>query len=185
MTVTAPRGQILSAPIALASCYEIARKLDVDRRQAQNLAEAGLLGPLYRSDASVLVRVDDLDAVSHRPFVTGPHPAALVVRVAPARRDEVDPERDYLGWHAELPQPQRWDAVRGWWAVKQPQDVQLVVVVLCTFIVEVLKVTGYTTGAADKRRFDVTAAPYKGRPFSGRRLRTPPGGSTYLLGAQP
>ena len=144
-----------------------------------------MLGPLYRSEGSYLVQVADLAALERRPFVEGPHPAALVCRVAPARLDDEDTEREYLGWHASLSQEQRWDGVRGWWAVRNPDDVRLLVVVLCTFVVEVLRVTGYETGLGERRRFDVVAAAGKGRPFAGRRLRTPPGGSTYLLKAQP
>ena len=181
--VPAPGG--LPEPIALASSYEIARRLDVDRRQAQRLAEVGLLGPLYRSEGSVLVQVDHLDTLATRPFLECPHPAALVVRVAPARPDEEDPERDYLGWHHDLTQQQRWDGTRGWWSVKNPDDVTTLLVVVCTFIVEVLTVTGHDTGLGDKRRFHVRPAPKAGRPFAGRRVRTPPGGSTYLLREQP
>jgi hypothetical protein len=178
-------ASVLPQPVALASSYEVARRLQLERRQAQRLAEGGLLGPLYRTEGSVLVQADHLDALAERPFVGGTHPAALVVRVAPARLDEEDPERDYLGWHAALDQQQRWEATRGWWSVKQPDDVKLLVVVLCTFVVEILKVTGYDTGAGGKRRFHVHDAPDDGRPFRHGRLRTPPGGSTFLLEEQP
>ena len=178
---TAPIPAPIPDPIALASSYEVARRLDIDRRQAQRRAEAGLLGPVYRSEGSVLVGADHLDALASRPFVAAPHPGALIVRVAPARLDADDSERDYLGWHSALTQQQRWDATRGWWAVKNPDDVRTLLVVVCTFIVEVLTVTGYDTGRSDKRRFYVRAAGKTGHAFAGRRVRTPPGGSTYLL----
>lgn len=171
----------LPPPVALASGYEIARTLDVDRRQAVKLAESGLLGTTYRSEGAILVQQDRLPSLAARPFLTGPHPPARVVRVAPARPDEVDTERDFLGWHADLPQQVRWDGTRGWWAVKHPEDVKVLVVVLCTFIVEVFAVTGFETGLQDKHRFEVLEAPRAGRPFRGKRLRTPPGGSTVLL----
>ncbi|MBC7679287.1 MAG: hypothetical protein H7233_09890 [Pseudorhodobacter sp.] len=176
-----PTLSVLPAPIALASSYEVARRLDLERRQAQRVAESGLLGPLYRTEGSVLVQADRLDDLAQRRFVDGPHPAALVVRVAPARPDEDDPERDYLGWHAALSEQQRHDATRGWWSDKQPDDVALLLVVICTFVVEVLQVTGYDTGIGAKRRFHTRNAPAGGRPFRDARLRTPPGGSTFLL----
>ncbi len=172
----------LPDPVLLASGYEIGRTLDVDRRQALRLAESGLLGTTYRSEGAVMVAQARLAPLAGRAFLTGSHPAALVVRVAPARVDEEDPERDYLGWHADLPPQVRCDATRGWWAVKHPEQVRLLVVVLCTFVVEVFAVTGYDTGLQERRRFQVTPPPRGGRPFVGSRLRTPPGGSTYLLG---
>lgn len=174
----------LPEPISLASTYTVSDMLEIDRGQAQKVAESGLLGPVYRTDQSVLVERDRVVELSKRKFVTGPYPSALVVRVAPAKLDEWDESRTYLGWSAFLDERTRWEGVRGWWACRYPEDVRLLVVVLCGFVVETLRVTGWESGVRDKRKFSVVAAPRGGRPFAGRRLWTPPGGTTYLLPGQ-
>ncbi|HVV75037.1 MAG TPA: hypothetical protein VHC43_03300 [Mycobacteriales bacterium] len=175
---------MLPEPISLASTYTVSDMLGIDRGQAQKVAESGLLGPVYRTDQSVLVERDRVAELAAWPYLTGPHPAALVVRVAPAKEDEYDDTRRFMGWSAFLDQPVRWEGVRGWWPCRHPEEVRYLVVVLCGFVVETLKVTGWETGEKDKRKFSVVAAPRDGRPFMKHRLWTPPGGTTFLLGAE-
>jgi hypothetical protein len=105
-------------------------------------------------------------------------------RVAPVKLDTEDTTRPYLGWHASLDATTRLEATRGWWPCRHPEVVNLLVVVLCGFVVETFKVVGWETGVEDRRKFDVVPAPRGGRPFAGKRLWTPPGGVTYLLPAE-
>lgn len=115
-------------PSVLVSSVVAAAHLGMDRRTANKIARAGLLGETFTSDrGGTLVRqaaVDDM--VTSKSLVPEQHPAAFVVRLEMAVEETgaALAIRPFRGWHANL--AGHPDAVAGWdrwWPLADPDAV--------------------------------------------------------------
>jgi hypothetical protein len=153
-----------TAPTPLDGVTDVAEALGLERLTSTDVMRAGLLGPTYVIGRALAVEAGRAASLKH-PSKKFTHldaglPTALIVKVRPARPETVDPDREWVGWHAALSDEARADGVRGWWTVRAPERLHghLLVATVAGIVAEVWRITGHETMHARVTRFDVRPA---------------------------
>lgn len=175
--------------------------------RAKELIDSGLAGPVYCAGGTCTarcpcvgdtpctgtryVRADDVWDLAARPAVTAPHPAALVLRVAPAFAvDEPDTGRRFAGWSTAADPDEVLDGVRGYWRIADDSAEAVVhtsmpvVVTVKGFVVLAFLAAGFSRVERLGVAFEVGEADPSHHllaPFAERRLITGPGGAVHWL----
>ena len=175
-------------PTALCGSNAIARALDLDRRSADRLVAAGLLGETFETERGVYVHPNDVQELGATRWVDS-HPDALVIRLGAVQTAPNAEGRPFLGWHSDLAKAD-WAtqlcAIDRWWAVRDPEPGLAVVFTVSTFVVHVATLAGSVVGPGGLRilEFAKQAKAEQTKAFVGQRVYTGRGGNTVWLTAQ-
>jgi len=182
----------LQAPVELDGLGTISEVLGLERTTASDLVQSGFLGEWFTVDGRLAAHAGIAQQLAQVPDFTVSEdttPRALVVKVRPARQDDDDQDREYMGWHARLSPAQQADGVRGWWNVRDVDswDGALLVATIAGFVVGVWRINGHETVTGTRHRFEVepvSSDDEEAAFYLGHRMPPVRGGVTLRLGVE-
>lgn len=169
----------------LLTAPAVAKALEVAKPTAERLIEAGILGTVYQGERSRMVASAEVNRFLDRPLrQLEDLPPALIVRPAPVARVEHDDDREWIGWHPQMPAEIADLALDRWWPVADREELKgkLLVAVLGPMPVRVRRIEEVEDQSENGRvafnTSNPTASDQDAKVWRESRIAALPGGLT-------
>lgn len=174
------------APTELVTAGGAAAALGIAPKLGRRLVLTGLLGQAAAMDETGRSWAGEraaLDVLRQRPLLDPADsrlPVGVVVKMGEPR-PAGDDDREWIGWHASMPEEVVEAATARWWPIANPTDLigDLLVVSVATVVVRVRRVAAVREANG---RVALSTEPAPPSFLDGARLAVRPGGLTERIG---
>lgn len=133
-------------PVTLIGPPQVADRLDIARKSAIKIIEAGLAGNAYTDGQRLLVAEPGVESLAKPVIKMKNLPPAFIVRVGPPQADGSDPSRRFYGWHAQADATEQREGIRRAWPARDASRLAgtLFVATIAGFVVHVARIAKAT-----------------------------------------